>query len=48
MADFKSRTHLFIGEMKQSDERQRHRQVLSHRVRQPGPPQKTGEQHKNY
>lgn len=43
MADFKSRTHLFIGEMKQSDERQRHRQVLSHRVRQPGPPQKETE-----
>lgn len=30
--------------MKQSDKRQRHRQVLSHRVRQPG----GGEEDKNY
>lgn len=35
----KAWTDLFIGEMKQSDKRQRHRQVLSHRVWQSGPPQ---------
>lgn len=32
----KSQTHLFVGEMQQSDKRQRHRQILDHCVWQPG------------